>query len=609
MQPTRILPAIAWLLILGGCEAAEDAPSGGVGPERVSSPGEYAGYSERIYNEHVLESVYVEVRDGTRLAVDIFRPAVDGQPAEGRFPVIWEHTPYRRAHLNDAGERVSSLGREGRDFLALVQYGYVVAAVDTRGRGASFGVRRGFLDRTEANDAYDMTEWFAAQPWSDGNIGMAGCSYTGSSTLHAATTAPPSLKAIAPGCFAFDSYRFVSRGGIAAQFNTRPEVPETDYGYGVAPVDEDTDGSMAAEAIRMHYDSTPMMELWKGMPYRDDVSGLLGTDFWRETSPHTYREAIEASGVGIFMWGNWRDEGSFQQTLAFNNLSNPTRLWMGGWGHCEVGDFPMMVELHRFFDFYLKGVDNGWEDEPAVHYYTIGAEEESQWRSSESWPPSESQHQTLYLNGAAGIDESGRLSAGRGGVQAQLGRFRVDYEPVCDDPADTYFLFWPCVIEQHGVTYTSPPLAEDLHLLGHPVAELMLSASTPDADVFVYLEALDPEGRATVMTMGRLRASHRTEQAPELDYMGLPYHRGNREDAVPLVPGEPARLRLDLLPTSRILGAGHRLRLRIAGADPRQRYRTVSFDPPPEIRLHSLRDSPSIIQLPVVSPAVFGDRY
>ena len=109
------------------------------------------------------------------------------------------------------------------------------------------------------------------------------------------------------------------------------------------------------------------------MPFRDDVSPLLNVPFWREVSVATYADVIERSGVAIFIWGNWLDEGSFEATLAFNNLRNPRKLWMGGFSHCQVGDFPMGVELLRFFDRYLKHIDNGWDREPPVYYYTVNA--------------------------------------------------------------------------------------------------------------------------------------------------------------------------------------------------------------------------------------------
>ncbi|NLG74899.1 MAG: CocE/NonD family hydrolase, partial [Xanthomonadaceae bacterium] len=195
------------------------APALGAEPAKESRPGVYRGYSQARFSEWIKTSQYVAVRDGTRLAVDIYRPAIDGRAVEERFPVVWMHTPYRRAYKDASGKVVNAI--ESNRLTELLKHGYVVAAVDTRGRGASFGARRGFQDRTEANDAYDMTEWFAKQPFSTGAIGVTGCSYLGGTTWHSATTLSPHLRAIAPGCTDFDKYGFVSRGGITAQFNTR----------------------------------------------------------------------------------------------------------------------------------------------------------------------------------------------------------------------------------------------------------------------------------------------------------------------------------------------------------------------------------------------------
>src|SRR5690606_19545868 len=166
-------------------------------PKR-SQPGVYEGYSHERFEEWVKSSQYVTMRDGVRLAVDLYRPARDGQAVDEKFPVVWAHTPYRRAYKNAKGEIVNAAPE--LHLPPLVGQGYVVAIVDTRGRGASFGARRGFQDRTEAQDAYEMTEWLARQPWSSGAVGIAGCSYLGGSAYHAATTMPPHLRAVAAGC-------------------------------------------------------------------------------------------------------------------------------------------------------------------------------------------------------------------------------------------------------------------------------------------------------------------------------------------------------------------------------------------------------------------------
>lgn len=574
---------------------------------KESRPGVYRGYSEERFSEWQKTSQYVAMSDGVKLAVDIYRPAVDGRAVDEKLPVVWIHTPYRRAYTDAKGNLVNPLER--LELMPLLKHGYVLAAVDTRGRGASFGARRGFQDRTEARDAYEMTEWFAKQPWSTGAIGVAGCSYLGGTTWHAATMMSPHLKAIAPGCTDFDKYGFVSRGGITAQFNTRPENPGQDFGQGVVPVESDKDGKLAQAAIAQHAKSTPMAELWAGMRYRDDVSPLLGVPFWQEASVATYAKEIERSGVGIFIWGNWLDEGSFEATLAYNNLSNPRKLWMGEWGHCEVGDFPMATELLRFFDHFLKKIDNGWRREAPIYYRTLNAPAGREWSSADRWPPASARNQTLHLGGGASPGVAGLLSARREGKSTSPNRFVVDYDPKCSQKTDLYFLMRPCVVDKHGLSYATAPLSADTHIAGHPVADLWISADRNDADLFVYLEDIDPSGAVSIVTHGRLRASHRGEQRPPYrNYMGLPYHRGERADAQPLVPGEPARMRLDLLPTSTIIKAGHRLRLTVAGADPRQRSRNVTFDPPPTLSIHSDRQHASQLTLPIVGRFAEGAR-
>ncbi len=183
-------------------------------------------------------------------------------------------------------------------------------------------------------------------------------------------------------------------------------------------------------------------------------------------------------------------------------------------------------------------------------------------------------------------------------------KFVVDYDPKCSENVDLYFLMWPCGVDKHGLGYATPALTADTHIAGHPIVDLWISSTTDDADVFVYLEDLAPEGAASIVTHGRLRASHRAEQpAPYRNFMGLPYHRGERRDAEPLIPGTPAKLRLDLLPTSTIIKAGHRLRLTVAGADPRQRSRNVKFDPPPTLTIHHDREHASQLTLPIVGAA------
>src|SRR5436305_5253403 len=150
-------------------------------PPTVSEFGKYSGYSEAVYDGWVRSSRYVPMRDGIRLAVDIVRPTLHGRVATERLPVVWTHTRYQRAFYDVSfeGMKVYSAADADDRRVQVVRHGYVVAAVDARGTGASFGTYMGWFSSDETRDGYDVTEWLAAQPWSNGNVGMYGRSYLG----------------------------------------------------------------------------------------------------------------------------------------------------------------------------------------------------------------------------------------------------------------------------------------------------------------------------------------------------------------------------------------------------------------------------------------------
>jgi uncharacterized protein len=197
--------------------------------DKVSHLGKYEGYSPVLYSAWVRSSRYVTMRDGIKLAVDIYRPAENGKAVEKTYPVVWEGTTARgTVALNGNVQLSAARVRNGERIVDLTRYGYVVAEVDRRGLGASYGVMAGYHNRAETLDAHEITEWLAKQPWSDGNIGMFGCSNTGEAVLHALGTAPPHLKAIFPGCFAWSKFDGHLRGGILANYGTGSEHLYTD---------------------------------------------------------------------------------------------------------------------------------------------------------------------------------------------------------------------------------------------------------------------------------------------------------------------------------------------------------------------------------------------
>lgn len=537
---------------------------------------------------YVRSSSYVEVRDGARLAMNVYRPAQDGVALETPMPVIFLFTPYRARYRTAEGS-VSELSGRSMGALELLQAGYVIAEADVRGKGASFGSRRGFQDRTEAYDGHDLVQWLAAQPFSNGTVGMMGCSYLGGSTLHVASTAPPALKAIFVGASDIDKFDFVRRGGITAQFNTRPDEPLSDDLMSI-PLDEDTDGSLLRAAVAQHADNTPMAALWYSMPFRDSVSPLTGNAFWEEVGPYPWLQAIEQAGIATWFWSNLKDEPTSQMILAAANLQG--RLLVGPGGHCAPPpDYDLAGEVVRYFDHHLKGAENGLDTEPRVRLWVENAPAQEQWIRRDTLPGTESVYRSWYLDGDGGLDAAA--------VESASTSFEVDY----DLDNGEYFSFWVESQSAHGVAFTSLPLAQDLHLEGYPVMRLTMSADQRDANVFVYLEEVDADGAASVLAMGRLAAGYRALGPAPYDNLGLPFHPGREADYQPLQPGEPATLDIALLPVSRLVKAGQALRVVVTGADPRQRnLQDIAQQPAPVLTVHLGGPTGSRIELPVREP-------
>jgi predicted acyl esterase len=538
---------------------------------------------------HVRESLYVPVRDGTRLAVNIYHPMAPGAPVAERRPVIFAFTPYRARYRDADGAAVETALNDRLALASLLRAGYVVAVADTRGKGASFGFRRGFQDRTEALDGHDLVEWLAQQPFSTGKVGMIGCSYLGGTAFHTASTAPPSLKAVFIGASDLDKYAFVRNGGITAQFNTRPdEPPEVDLAS--IPVDADTDGSLLRSAVAEHARNTPMGPLWYEMPHRDSISPHTGNAFWEEVGVYNYLDAMRRAGIATYFWGNWRDEPTGQVILGAANLGG--KFLAGPGDHCvPPPGFDFAGEVVRYFDHYLKGAENGIEDEPRATYFIEQAGGGTYVRADQL-PGIESRPVPWFLGQSP---QGGPALAGAPGPSGS-DAFTVDY----DLPPADYFAFWPGPMDEHGLGYTSAPIEEALKLVGFPVAHLTVTSSHSGADIFVYLDQLAADGSAEVIAFGRLKLSHRKLAQAPFDTLGLPWHSGLSRDVQDLRSGEEAALSIALTPVSRVVPAGGRLRLTIAGADPRQRnLQDIKLDPAPTIAVITGGIDPSRLELPL----------
>jgi uncharacterized protein len=560
-------------------------PASGSG---VSKPGQYSGYSEILYADYRMTSQYVAVRDGTKLAIDIFRPMQGNAVVEDPLPVVWMHTPYNRRNFTSGLTAAAYPGQA----LELVKYGYVVAVADFRGLYASYGknaaYNRGEWVDAARMDAYDITEWLAVQPWSNGKIGMWGCSATGGSQLQAATTAPPSLRAIFPMSCEFDAYSFGVPGAVAPPpgMDTRaPPATTTSQSRdaNAVPVDGDDGRSMLSAAIAEHRDN---IENAGYVPFRDSVSDALQLPWWTHSSPHTYLETIKASGVAIYVAANWDEAATkYGAFFTFNNVTNPRKMIIGPQTHCawtavrRDQGFDIVIEELRFFDHWLKGIENGVMYEPPVTYYTYNAPRGQEWRSAPKWPLP-NQQPTRYFLGEQALLITAPTEADAKDTTT------VDYSSTRENRAST------------GLTYVTEPLAQDLEMTGHPVINLWVSSSAPDGDFVATLEDIDPNGAVTSYNMdGRLRASQRGTQPPPYDNLGLPWHRSHAADAQPLSPSEPVELVFDLYPISFIFPAGHRIRLVLTFVDGAA---TPRLNPAPQVTIHRDATRSSSITLPII---------
>ena len=537
------------------------------------------------------QSLYVPVRDGTLLAMNVYRAARDGVPVATRSPVVFSFTPYR-ARFRDASGRRTELGNMPREVSrALLDAGYVIAVADVRGKGASFGARRGFQDRIEANDGYDLVQWLATQAWSDGKVGMYGCSYLGGTTVHVASTAPPALRAIFTGATDLDKYAFVRNGGITAQFNTRPDEPLTDDAASV-PVDADPEGAMLAMAVAQHAGNTPMGALWYGMQFRDSVSTLTGNRFWEEAGPYPYMDALRRAGIATYYWGNFEDEPTAQVVLAAENLGS--RLLLGPGTHCVPPpgfDFP--GEVRGYFDTTLKGAPA--KVAPRVTWWLDEGKGRGSWHQAERWPGVKATAQRLYLAPKAAAD-AGTLTLQPQPASRSRPNFRVNY----DVGSAEYFAFWITTQHGKGLSFALPPLQSPQRLVGFPVVHLRVASDRPEPLLFAYLEQVNVDGSTTVLAFGRQAAAMRKTGKAPYDTLGLPWMTGLAADFAPLAPGKTVEVDFPLTAVSRVVPAGARLRLVVTGADPRQRnLAQLKLDPPPLITVETGGVAGSWVELPL----------
>ncbi|MCP5145907.1 MAG: CocE/NonD family hydrolase [Gammaproteobacteria bacterium] len=610
----------------------------------VTAP-QYRGYQRAAY--------YAPMADGVKLAVTLYTPT--GGPAAQGFPVLLWYLPGHRESIDPATGRVTSVYSE-HDLQYFTSRGYALAVAEMRGSGASFGARE--LDRGPqiGRDGKQLVDWIAAQPFSNGKVGMVGASYQGFSQYATAAEAPAALKAIFPEIAGFDDYtsmfypggignialsafasasiirddqNFYEPAGPRARLPAAPVMDEDGDGElaDEIPIDKDGDGSFLNDGEPTYRDGQPRqhvyfnatrdhlananltLEALARAPYRDSkVNGTAYT--FEDIDPSDRPRRIAQAGIAVYHRGGWfdyhaRDTVMWHATLAGHA---PSHLMMAPTGH---GSFPaddaealyragpyfkyfgdtathttLLNEKLRFFDHYLRGIDNGYEQLPPVLLYVMG----SGWRTEQAWPLAR-QVMTEYH-----FAEQGQLTTGPANPGSDEFTVAMDADSRSQGANrwnyGTSGAREPLQLAGDAAArlrYTSTPVNEDTEVTGHPIVEIHLSANVANADVYVYLEDVTPDGKALLVTEGQLRANYAgvlpvqqmlKKPAGEIVVKPeLPWHGYRAQDYVAnvLENGRTVALQIDLMPTAWVFKAGHRIRVSIAGAD------APSFTPHPAL--------------------------
>jgi putative CocE/NonD family hydrolase len=612
---------------------------------RVSKFGEYEGYSAARFDGYGRRSDYLALSDGIKLAYDVLLPTRKGTVVDEPLPVLLMYTTYLRAmKLVEDGrivfQELFDIPWFAKGFLRLrawfkedghigdvvfrnpwlkrmFKQGYAVVVVERSGTGASSGI----LSPAFADVAVEIDEvlnWVAAQPWCDGSIGMFGTSMVAMAQYAAASVGNPRLKAILPVASSFDMYSSITfPGGVnCTGFGRALSGSTSVLERMIVPVDGDPDGAQLAAILEQRRERSLSDVSARGFrlaPFRDsDNPYLKGNKLWPDVSLYDLLDRINGSGVAVYNSAGWYDLFARDSLLWQANLATSHRLHVRPLFHNDMGksgpDLDFGAEAHRWFDYWLKGIDNGIMDEPLIRYNVVGAPKGTAWRTAEQWPLPDEQRTSFYF------------AEGRSGsVNSVNDGFLRTQPPTDADGADAYTVDysatsgpdarWSAVVkdgrypaqrvnDEKGLTYTTAPLERKLEVIGHPIVHLWITTEAPDVDVFVYLEEVDAQGNVEYVTEGNLRASHRAVGEAPFNNLGLPYHRSYKEDVAPIPSGEPVELVFDLLPTARRFRRGTRVRIAVTCADADNFY-IPALDRAPA--MHLLRNAvhASFVDLPL----------
>ncbi|MFE7720525.1 CocE/NonD family hydrolase [Nocardia rhizosphaerihabitans] len=540
------------------------------------------GAAARPYAVGALQSTYLTMRDGVKIALDVVLPEGDG--ADTKLDTILVMTRYWRGEKGQTSNKYANL---------FAPHGYAVVVGDVRGTGASFGQWPHHRARAETLDYGEVIDWIAKQPWSKGSVVGYGLSYTANTADWMAERNNPVLKGIVPRFADYDPYEdLYFPGGIQNAYmgrNWGTSVKAMDRNLilddnlqptttpGVRPVGAGGEADLQA-ALRDHEHAPSVWDGLQQVTFKDDRPASWNGDSFRDFSIQEVSDRVDRAGTPIQNWAGWFDAGTAQGAVRrFVRQSNPMNVIIGPWEHGGFYPYdPLRAPSEaippttpsqeandiRFADSCFNGSASR-ENGKVLHYYTLGA---GTWKTTQTWPPPATRRRWYLASGfrltpspdQAGFDSltvdraAGDVTANRWATNN--GNGKVDYGD--RRPFDAARL-----------AYTSEPLTGDLEITGHPIVELNVTSTREDGAFFVYLEAVSPNGVSRYLTEGQLRALHRKVWT-ESPFSALgPQHSFLKGDAEPLIPGQAAMVTFTMHPISALLRAGDRLRVCLAGSD------------------------------------------
>ena len=529
---------------------------------KLSKADSRALWSETKDGMRIDWDIPIEMDDGAVLRCDLFRPAADG-----KYPILLGAGPYAKwlsfqdevwggqwkmlcAHepdiLNLSSNKYQNY--EFPDPERFVPDGYALVRVDVRGTGRS----PGFLDllsERETRDLYNCIEWAAVQPWANGRVGLSGVSYLAMNQWQVAALQPPHLSAICvwEGCS--DYYREFSRhGGILSLFGDlwiEKYVHPVQHGRGERGFRSNINGEWVAGPETL---SEAELETNRRDWRVDTRAAKLASDrFWTSRLPDFSKitapllSAANWGGQGLHLRGNiegFLQAQSIQKWLDFHCFEHWTEFYT------KTG----IALQKKFFGYFLKGEDNGWNHQPRVMMQVRHPEKPLGSMTAPSWPLPDTQWQKLYVDPVTQM-----LSTERPSAAERTLRFNSASD---------------------GVTFLAAPLKQETALIGPSALSLRVSTSTDDADIFVILRLFTPDLKEvtysgsndphTPIAHGWLRASHRKlDRARSLPYR--PYHT---HDAIELLESNRSyELKIEIWPTCVVAPPGYRIALTIRGRD------------------------------------------